>query len=133
MNDIEMNHVKQLAHDFATKHSARVLSCACMLHTIASDTGVQEGSPEYDAYARLAGRIEAEMPAMDEPRFSLHDYADAIANARQAVDPEKLLALGPDPFAESITWLATDKRETYAGRGHAQPPLRHDIFAGGTA
>lgn len=131
MNDIELCKIKQLANDFRTKYPARILACAHMLHAIVSSTGTPEGDPLYDSYARLAGRIETEMTVIDEPRFTMYDYADAIANATKAVDPEKLISLGQEDFARAMIWLAADKRETYEGKDHAQPAMPYDIYAGG--
>lgn len=77
---------------------------------------------------RTCGRILREMPMIDEPRFSMHDYSDAILNARSQVSMEKLLGLPDDEFAAAMVWLAADKRETYEGRGHLQKPLEVDVY-----
>lgn len=132
MNDNELKQIRSLAHDIGTKYPERVVCCAVMLRIMAEATGTDESDAAYDSYAKIAGRIEAEMHLVDESRFTMYDYADGIANAARAVDPEKLLAMDRDGFAESLIWLACYKRETYEDRPHTQPPLAHDIFAGGT-
>ena len=76
---------------------------------------------------RLAMRIINMMAGCDDPRFSMYDYADAIANAARPVSIPTLLALGDGAFAESMAWLAGDKREAYEGREHVQDPLEYDI------
>ena len=68
------------------------------------------------------------MPGIDESRYTMYDYMDAVINANQTVDIEKLLSLDEDYFAAAMIWLATNKRETYESREHAQEPLELDIF-----
>ena len=127
MNNIEISQVKALDHELAACPS-RTLQCACMLRTMAQGTGTPSDGPLYDAFARLAGRILDMLLSLDEPRYSTHDYADAVANARDPVSPEKLMALDDDAFAAAMVWLATDKRETYEEAGHAQAALELDIW-----
>lgn len=129
MNDIELKQVKDLAHRLDVKYASRTVQCAGMLRTMAQATGTGEDDKAYDAYARVADRVCGMMLRLDEPRFSMHDYADAVGNARRAVDPEKLLAVPDDVFDAAMVWLATDKRETYEDREHMQEDLEADIWA----
>ena len=72
---------------------------------------------------RLALRIQAVMPGIDEPRFSMEDYADAVAHATVPVDVRKLVYLEDDEaFAKAMAWLAAYKRETYEDRVHEEEP-----------
>lgn len=128
MNDIELRQVTDLARKLDTVYGSRTVQCADMLRTMAQATGTGEGDKDYEAYARVAGRICDMMMRLDEPRFSLHDYADAVGNARRAVDPEKLLDLDGGTFDAAMIWLATDKRETYEDREHMQEDLEADIW-----
>lgn len=129
MNDIEIGQVKRLAHELDTVHASRTVQCANMLRTMAQATGTGESDKAYEAYIRVADRVCGMMLRLDEPRFSMHDYADAVGNARRAVDPEKLLAVPDDVFDAAMVWLTTDKRETYEDREHMQEDLEADIWA----
>ena len=126
MNDIETRQAIDLADDLRKKHASKILFCANALNQARPDRDMA-GSDEILA-VRVFGRILEVMPGTDEPRFSMHDYVDGIANARKAVDFKKLLGLDDECFAAALVWLATDKRETYEGREHAQEPLDVDIY-----
>ena len=115
------------AMEAVSRHPNQILEPALMLRQIVCDLEPDKG--EYPILADLVNRIYNVMPHMDEPRYAMHDYADAIANANNAVDAGKLLGLeSDDDFAAAMIWLATDKRETYEDRGHSQEPLELDIF-----
>lgn len=129
MNSVELSQVKALASKLNTEPSAKTLECTCMLRQMAQETGTTSDGPDYEGLARIAGRIYEAMAGVDEPRFSLHDYADGIANARRSVDPAKLLKLDDEGFIAAVIWLAADKRETYEDREHMQEPLELDIYA----
>lgn len=129
MNDIEIAQVRRLAHELDTVHASHTVQCANMLLVMAHATGTGESDRAYEAYIRVADRVCGMMLRLDEPRFSMHDYADAVGNARRAVDPEKLLALDDGSFDEAMVWLAADRRETYEDRDHAQAGLVMNIWA----
>lgn len=84
----------------------------------------------YDPMPSLAlvSRIQEVMMSVDEPRYTILDYIDAIVYARNEVSEEKLLALDEEMFAVALIWLATDKRETYEDIPHTQEPLEVDIY-----
>lgn len=128
MNDIELGQITGLAHRLDLKYASKTVTCAVMLRQMKNGLGLAESHPDFCVLARIAGRIYDLMPGIDEPRYSLHDYADGIANARTAVEPEKLLRLDDEAFIAAMVWLATDKRETYEERDHAQEPLEPDIY-----
>ena len=90
-----------------------------------------EGRETRDAVLLLATKIAAEMPNVDEPRFSAHDYADAVANATIPVDVVTLSELDPTALEISLIFLAAHKRESYENRPHETPippglPLRKE-------
>lgn len=124
MNRTVFEQTKELAGILMTGYPNAVVDRAILARILS-----ESGGDDLDRFVRLAGRIYADMPIIDEPRYSLYDYADAVANARTALDLDKLLALDRDGFAAAMIWLATDKRETYEDRAHAQEPLEVDIAA----
>lgn len=128
----EIGRCLTLASDLETRYPADLRAIACMLVQLEQNIG-QDGmaAGARKDLCRVAARIWDLMPSADEPRFSLHDYADAIANARNAVSPAKLLAVPDDEFVAAMIWLATDKRETYEEQEHAQEPLEIDIYEKG--
>lgn len=132
--DHRIGQILTLSGEFAEKASAcakdNVFHAALLAYQIFSQTDA-DGMSAASAkdVARVCARIVDEMPLVDEPEFSMHDYADALANANQAVSFAKLLALDGEAFPAAMIWLATDKRETYCGQGHAQGPLELDVFA----
>lgn len=128
MNYIQLGQVTGLAHKFNVKYQTDILNAAIKLYQMATDMGISENHPDYQILARLAHRIVTEMTNIDEPRYSMHDYADGIANARQTLNLQKLLDLDNESFAAAMIWLATDKRETYEGRDHMQEPLELDVY-----
>ena len=78
---------------------------------------------------RLAMRILSVMPGQDEPRFSMYDYADAVANAARTVSVRKLVYLdGDQAFADVMIRLAELKRETYSEQEHMLPEPDADIW-----
>jgi len=132
-NDHQLGQVTSLATDLmamSSKHAKNgIFHAALRTYQILSEWGT-DGMTVADlkTIAKVCGRIVNEMPNVDEPRFNMTDYADAIANANQPVDLDKLLSLDDDTFAAAMIWLATDKRETYYGEGHSQEPTEIDIF-----
>ncbi len=127
MNDIETAQAVKLANDLQKKHASKILFCANALNQMRPDRTLtaREEALAIEAF----GRIFDVMPTVDEPRFSMHDYIDGIANARNTVDLAKLWALDDACFAVAMIWLAADKRETYEERRHVQDPLELDIYA----
>lgn len=132
--DHRIGQILALSDEFAAKASAyakdNVFNAALLAHQILSQIDTDDMSAaDVKDVARVCARITDEMPLVDEPEFSMNDYADALANANQAVSFSKLLALDDESFPVAMIWLATDKRETYCGQGHAQGPLEVDVFA----
>ena len=84
---------------------------------------------EVHNHIALAICIVKAMAAFGESRFTAYDYMDAVINSTRTVDIEKLLELDEESFGVALTWLATDKRETYEDREHEQEPLELDVFA----
>jgi len=123
--DARLDTVMSLAMelDAKAKQYPADFTPACMMRQIMSDNDLfgDEATMPRDI-ARICIRAASLMPGMDEPRYSMHDYADAIAHARIDLVPDKLLALDDESFAAAMIWLATDKRETYEGREHCQEP-----------
>lgn len=76
----------------------------------------------------LVTRILDMLMFIDEPRYTLFDYVDAVIHATHAVSLDKLLALDGEQFPVALIWLATDKRETYEDVPHTQEPLELDIY-----
>lgn len=62
----------------------------------------------------LTEKIQDTMLTQDEPRFTIEDYTDAIANTTETIDIDKLLKLSQDDFATAIIGFAEKKRETYS-------------------
>lgn len=125
MNDVEIKQTLDLAKYLSTGPQAKTVACANIVMQLCEDECF--GDRELRDRARLAGRIYEEMTAVDEPRYNMTDYADAVVHARAPVSVGKLLALDAEKFAAAIVWLATDKRETYEDREHCQEPLEFDI------
>lgn len=125
MNRIVFERTRELAHSLMTRYPSAVVDQAILVRILSEN---DENGLD-DRFVELAGKIYTDMTVIDEPRYSLYDYADAIANARMALDLGKLLALDRDSFAAAMLWLATDKRETYEDLEHAQEPLEIDIVA----
>lgn len=131
MTDHEVGQAMDLTTDLLAKRAKdgdnfhiSVLSASMLAETGYGNMTVAE----MKEIVRLAGRIVHEMPSTDEPRFSMHDYADAIVNARSQVSYRKLLDLDDESFAAAMIWLAADKRETYSGEAHVQEPLELDVY-----
>ena len=76
----------------------------------------------------LALCVNELMPEIDEPRYSMYDYVDAVINAAWPVNVSALLNLGSEDFQKSLVWLARYKRETYEAHPHVGEPLDVDIF-----
>lgn len=127
MNDQERTAIIELANTLSHDHDPRIVACANMLLQYRQAYPVISSSERNDAI-QTAGMIYDIMADVDEPRFSMHDYMDAVANAAQAVDLEKLNALDSQAFAAAMIWLATYKRETYEDQAHIQGPLELDIW-----
>lgn len=125
MNDVEVRQTLDLARYLSTVPAGKTVACANMVRQLCEDEAFSD--EELHGMARLAGRIYEEMPVIDEPRYNMTDYADAVAHARVPVSVEKLLALDPEQFAAAMVWLATDKRETYEELEHCQEPLEFSI------
>lgn len=122
MNRITFERTRELARILTARYPSTVVDRAILARILS------EGDENnLDCFIELAGRIYDDMTVIDEPRYSMYDYADAIVNARLALDLDKLLNLDRDGFIAAMIWLATDKRETYEGREHAQEPLEIDI------
>ena len=134
LTDNEIGQAMDLATDLLTKASrgrygSDRVALGIMTYEMCSELGYPNMTAgDMKQVIRTCGRILQEMPMIDEPRFSMHDYADAILNARSQVSMEKLLGLPDDEFAAAMVWLAADKRETYEGRGHLQEPLEVDVY-----
>lgn len=126
MNDIETKQAIDLANHLEKTHASKILFCANALNQMRPDR--EMSGKEEPIAVETFGRIFDIMPGADEPRFSMHDYVDGIANARRNVDLEKLNALDDEAFAAAMIWLAADKRETYEDREHIQEPLELDIY-----
>lgn len=126
MNDIETKQAIDLANHLEKTHASKILFCANALNQMRPDRDL---SPHEEALAvKIFGRIFGIMAGIDEPRFSMHDYVDGIANARRTVDFSKLLSADDDAFAAAMVWLAADKRESYEDREHMQDALELDIY-----
>lgn len=125
MNRIVFERTRELARSLMTRYPSAVVDQAILVRILSEN---DENGLD-DRFVELAGKIYADMTVIDEPRYSLYDYADAVANARMALDLGKLLALDRDSFVAAMLWLATDKRETYEDLEHAQEPLEIDIAA----
>lgn len=98
-----------------------VLLAAFLARNMIRESDVRNRETAYSV-ALVARRVATEMTTVDEPRFSVHDYADAVVNANPAVDVVRLAQLSLDDLAASLTYLAENKRETYEGRPHAAVP-----------
>lgn len=125
MKKIDTAAVREQARELYADNAREITACAVLLGILAEDTDFDD--PSVPILADLAVRIYNEMPLIDEPRYTLHDYADAVTHANAPLDPAKLLALEPESFAMAMIWLATDKRETYEGRAHDQEPLGFNL------
>lgn len=124
MNRTTFERTRELARDLMTKYPSAVVDQAILARLLS-----EGNEDDLDRFVKLAGKIYADMAVIDEPRYSLYDYADAVVNARIVLDLDKLLALDRDSFTAAMIWLATDRRETYEDLEHAQEPLEIDIAA----
>ena len=130
MKPHEIGQVLGLATRLKSDYPASIRSIAGMLIQMEEAYDPENLTAETrKTLARIGGRIYDLMPGVDEPKFSLHDYADAIANAQRNIDPSKMLNLDDESFIAAMLWLAEDKRESYEERDHVQEPLEIDVYA----
>lgn len=126
-SDAHIGAVIDLAVQLAAKAKKNPddFTTAYMVFQIMSDNDLFDDEPfasQVKDVARICVRAAALMPGIDEPRYSMYDYADALAHARSDLNVDKLLSLDDESFAAAMIWLATDKRETYEGLEHCQEP-----------
>ncbi|MCM1296808.1 MAG: hypothetical protein NC311_14820 [Muribaculaceae bacterium] len=108
-------------------HSVMATACATMVNLISDGKGWDKAHTtvgQFRDLAKLAARIYAEMPDMQDPELNFYAYAQGIAEQARPVDIQKLLGLEHDDFVKSVLWLAQNR-----SAGHeANPPA--DIYEG---
>lgn len=106
--DLVSDIFKQLS-DFR-KNAQEELMVALVAEALQND-GLEQ--PQ-DVLFQLAERLLNISGSIDEPRFDVWDYSDAICYTTFNIDIDKLNELDEDDFSEAVIFLAEKTRETYS-------------------